>query len=190
MRRFRSSFAPFFLLAALACEDNTSYLPVPPDTAIADRSPYDLPLCQQICGQLASCGLNFNPTCVEACVRTPLLLACARSGPMDCNSLALCRIRAWSAVYCGGELAAYPTGQEGCFATTNCERVCAISNPSDACYCGCSARMAPDRALLLLLNDECMLNRCAVCRSSGNTAACTECLNTKCAAESARCSAQ
>lgn len=147
----------------------------------------DLAVCQQACSGLVACGAPVAQSCIADCLAAPTFLNCARTAGANCNALALCTFREWSAETCGGEFVGVPRGAETCGTAANCEGNCTLFNQSASCSCACAASLHPSEAIDLLLNNACATTRCAACRTPGQGAACISCFQAACATQSARC---
>jgi hypothetical protein len=197
MKTITTAFLFAFLLIAPACGDATSggVGAPPPAASGAAASPVaaasvtsdGLTICQQSCAQLAGCGVSIAPTCVNDCLQAPIFVACARGAGTSCNALALCGLRQSSALFCGGEFVGAPRGNDSCDAVANCTGNCTLFNQGAGCACACTARLHPEQALNLTINNTCAAARCPACRVPGDGIACIACFQRACAAESARC---
>jgi hypothetical protein len=151
----------------------------------------DVDTCQRACAALTGCGVQFGADCAANCLRAPVFLACARTAEPTCNALALCALRQDSALTCGSETAGYPAGSDGCGTAATCEGMCAVTNQPASCRCACTARLAPGRAINLLINNQCALAKCAAaCSPGGSGAACVTCFQERCQNESLQCVAE
>ncbi len=141
----------------------------------------DSEVCNQSCAQLIACGVQFDSTCASGCMLQPIYRACARGALGDCNALALCTFKEYSADVCGG--GGYPAGSMSCAATANCEGACNVGNPTYACVCSCTAALDPAKALNSLINAQCAQARCASCHAATfDGAACDSCAAQLCGA--------
>jgi hypothetical protein len=151
----------------------------------------DMDTCQRACATLTGCGVQFGGDCAANCLHAPVFLACARTAEPTCNVLALCALRQDSALTCGSETAGYPAGSDSCGTAATCEGMCAVANQPASCRCACTARLAPGRAINLLINNQCALAKCAAaCGSTGNGAACVTCFQERCQSETLQCVAE
>jgi hypothetical protein len=148
--------------------------------------------CDMACAKLASCGVDFGAGCGSACQVSDTFLPCLRNANLDdCNSLALCSFAQYSHDVCGG-VGGVPNGAATCNDTANCEGTCNVNQPNvPACPCACIAGLLPVKAINLLINNECALNKCSTeCGPTGSGAACNTCAAQKCVNEHAQCASQ
>jgi hypothetical protein len=149
----------------------------------------DAQRCAMACAKLDSCGAPFGGGCATACEGSNTFLPCLRTSDLtDCNALALCTFEQFGKDVCGGA-SGVPSGTTSCDTGAMCEAACNVNQPGvAACICGCVAGVLPARAINLLINNQCALNKCAVeCGPTGSGVACNSCHAQKCVAESAQC---
>jgi hypothetical protein len=137
--------------------------------------------CDAACATLIACGvqnLGDQPTCSSNC-QSPaasVFLACAKGGdPTDCNSMSICAIKQ----ACAGVV---PSGSNTCSLTLTCETSCAPGNA--ACGCACISAIAPSKARLILIQNNCVLSNCAGC---SDATSCGICLQGHCAQQTQAC---
>src|SRR4051794_39682154 len=80
--------------------------------------------CQAACTKLAGCGVAYDATCATNCLMAPTFLACVKRSAQECNALALCTFEQASALFCGDQTTAYPSGTGTCAAAAMCEGLC------------------------------------------------------------------
>lgn len=146
-------------------------------------------LCQKACSKLSACGVPYGEDCQPGCMLAPVFRACARQAAGDCNALALCAFKQHTASACG-DVSGVPAGRDSCAAVAHCQGICVASGQPASCGCACQSALAPDKALRLLINDQCAVTRCAKeCFGGREGAACLSCFKSKCSSESAQCAA-
>jgi hypothetical protein len=106
-------------------------------------------LCTRACTvAIQKCGISAG-TCINDCVASDDLQACARQPFTSCNAAAICGMRAT----CG------PTVLRGggtCAQAATCQASC---TPGDfACGCACARTMSPSKAAVLSALDACAIN--------------------------------
>jgi hypothetical protein len=147
----------------------------------------DKQVCDSACAALIGCGVLYDNTCSSNCQNSaPVFLACARAAGSDCNALALCTSKQFSASFCGGGSAGVPQGAGTCNSLRSCNATC-IGTPNPLpCYCACNAALAPSLAINALIDDQCSTAYCKVeCATS--VMACGACQMQHCVAQSAQC---
>lgn len=169
--------ASLLLLAVAGCGSSGT----PPPTMT------DQQYCDTACASLIGCGVAYDNTCSNNCLTAaPIFLSCVKALPSatDCNALAICTFKQYAATNCGGGDG--PTGGGSCNGAASCEANC-IGKPA-SCSCPCIASMSSTKALNLLINNVCYLEKCPDdCGATGTVGACLVCANGMCGAANSQC---
>src|SRR4051812_42385393 len=98
--------------------------PAPPDLS---PPPTDAQRCDAACAKLVGCGVQYGSNCSAGCQNSNVFLTCLKASADDCNAIALCAFKQYSALACNNT-GGVPAGTASCNDTANCEAACNAAN--------------------------------------------------------------
>ncbi len=147
-------------------------------------------LCEEACDALIRCDVLYDHrTCTLGCQASLVFARCAEDAVGDCDTLAMCALEQSSADNCGGS-SGVPRGNDSCEEVSSCQGTCSITGLGAPCACACQAKLAPESALQLLINNQCAIAHCpGLCSLlAPPSPACVMCYEASCEDEKDQCS--